>query len=155
MAEDPWARIGLRANRDSLPPALDPLLFDVVVHYLSSLDRFLPKSKQQIEFGITGSTGFRVSCQATGPETFIAGIPIGLLARLELAFRVLGREGDPERIQIVDPDYYGDLPDFIKAKRKALKRPEPFHSLGDPDLRGDKLWARLQELRAEFAPAME
>lgn len=155
MAEDPWARIGLLADRDSLPPSFDPLLYDGVVHYLSSLDQFLPKSKQKIEFGITRSTGFRVSTLATGPETFISAIPIGLLGRLELLFRVLRREGNPARIQMVDPDYYGDAPDFIKAKHKALKRPEPFHSLGDPDLRGEKLWARLQELRAEFAPDMK
>jgi hypothetical protein len=152
VIEEAWARLGGIVDSSTLPESVNPPLLSDLRLRLDRISAWIANSCQ-IKFDVTTLTGLRVTAIPDVAGSHICGIPIGLILRLEILYRVLSLEDGSERTQFVDGDYYGDAPEFIKKKRNEFPYPEPFASLANYKLTRAAFWKRYGELVIEYGPS--
>lgn len=150
MFSDPWALTGGHVDRNDLPGWVNTAAIDLLESELPAVGSWISLDQSNsVTLGLAGGTQFWMKCLQVSDTDFTCPVPIGLVLRLDYISRLLEREGDVPLVHIVDGDFYGDYPDFIKAKREQMPRPEPLASLISNSLLGQAFWQRLEEIDAD------
>ena len=147
-----WALFGGRLDPAALPAWADRELIDHIQQALDALGPFLSAGhRNSVRFGLGAGTGLRSHAAPLGDREFLCLLPVGLVVRVDYMIRLLERHAAADNVHVVDPDFYGDLPEEMKRERNARPLPYPLDVIGGNAIAGKDFWNALERMDHEDA----
>jgi hypothetical protein len=145
--DEAWAIGGGRFERAQIPDWIQTDVIDAVLDDFSVLTNWFSRQYRiSLIIGLTGDYGVRPSTIAFRDNAFVCMVPIGLVLRVDYMMRLLEREHAAENIHVVDPDFYGDLPEPMRREREKRVAPFPISVIADRKGSDEAFWAGLELL---------
>lgn len=139
---DAWARQDGRYDPDRLPEWVQTDVVQAVADdYAFLSNMFLREYGVPVTIGLTNNLWLRPTMRPCSEGTFICGVPIGLLIRVDYLIRLLERQCHEERIHVLDPGFYGDLPEEMQRLREQRPISFPFDIFVKNDFDQEAFWA--------------
>src|SRR3989338_8960633 len=137
-------------NFASLPSWTDiATIKDICVELVFLEDWLSHAYRRKCRIRVVNGLGLRSTALRVTDTDYVCLIPVGLIIRLDYLIRLLEREHGRERIHIVDPDFYGDLPEEIKQERDRLRPPPPLDAISDQAVDGERFWKVFEQMDAD------
>ena len=135
---------------NAMPQYVDYNLIEGIASSLSALSPVISTEYDiQLNIKLTNRLGIRSFILPVGEAEYVCMVPVGLIVRLDYLVRLLEREAGKEAVHVVDPTFYGDLPDDMQTKRLERPLPVPMNVLADPRVMGDRFWDTIKHLESD------
>jgi hypothetical protein len=147
-----WSLVGGQIEPANLPDWADQELVEHMRRSLHALGPFISVgNRNSVRFGLSASTGLRSLAVRLAEREFLCLVPVGLIIRVDYMIRLLERHNAENDVQVIDPDFYGDLPEDMKRERQGRPLPYPIDIIGSDSIAGEAFWNEMERIDSQDA----
>lgn len=145
--DEAWKTMGGSVATADLFGWVDKKLIECISNRFLLLGPWISRGfTKSVKIGLTQSVNLRSTVFQTGEDEYLCLVPLGLVIRLDYLTRLLERESSETSFHMVDPDFYGDLPEEMRVRRALRKPPPPIDIMATESVLPEDFWRRFEEI---------